>query len=163
MFEDKPIDTSDPQLAFSYSGTQGDGRKDFSFFERRMDNLYSPEAENPIPQFDPNAIQRLEMQANMADQQAKYGLTQYQTLGEVYGEGGVPAEDQSSEIQSIITRATGGNEEKKQALIDYILDNPVEISSFFQVNPNATDLEIFNFISKSAGYPSQETIVEENK
>lgn len=160
MFDDKPVDTSDPQLAFAYSGREGDGRKDLSFLDRRMEDLYSPEAENPIPQFDPNAIQRLEMQANIADQQAKYGLRQYQTLGEVDEEGGVPAEDQSSEIASIITRATGGDEGKKQALIDYILDNPTEVAAFFEVNPNATDLEIFNFISKNAGYQAQETIVE---
>ena len=160
MFQEKPVDTSDPQLAFAYSGAQGDGRKDLSFLDRRMEDLYSPNAENPIPQFDPNAIQRLEMQADMADQQAKYGLRQYQTLGEVDEEGGVPAEDQSSEIASIITKATGGDEEKKQALIDYILDNPTEVATFFEVNPNATDLEIFNFISKNAGYQAQETIVE---
>ena len=81
MIGHQPVtNTSDPQLAFAYSGQDGDGRPDLTFLERRMQDLYSDMSENPIPHFDPNLMQRMEMQAQQP--QAKYGLRKHQTLGE---------------------------------------------------------------------------------
>ena len=148
--------TSDPQLAFAYSGQDGDGRPDLTFLERRMRDLYSDMSENPIPHFDPNLMQRMEMQAQQP--QAKYGLRKHQVVGETEAPF-VPADDsEEAKLTTNVKLVKAGlkgldvdDEESFNILRDYVFDNIDALTAYLAANPIATDEELQSFILSAAG------------